>query len=557
MKEEKQTKKIKSPEEVLESFSNYWNKERKWIFGLTFMLGILVHFLLFSHLILSQDGLLNGVHYTAGGYEASLGRWGIDFFDSLRNNIAIPFITTFISIVIMGFINLLLVELFEIKSRIFKVFTILSIVASPSLCMTLLYSYTADAYLFAMFFSVFTVNCFYRIENKKWGTLLGMISFLVMLATYQSYMGMTVGLILMLSIKKLWQKENTTSEIIKDIFQKAIWIIFSAILYFMITKLLLSINGLTMSTYKGTDKISLLAIFRSLLPSIQKAYLGFLKYFFSDGIILNRAWKRQNLYFALFVINLVMYLQIFIKALKKEKIAKNAWLKIALTIVLLLSLPIALNLVIILAPGNEIYSLIATQMILIIPFSCTMFENLMGKSVWEILLNWAFVITISIILITYFLSIVVTYQTTEMAYDQAKCVANRILTRMEEVPGYRSGMNKLFAGVIDDVNFPKTLDIYNLAVTNGMRSSIFHATYWGQEKTWKNFMNVFCGIPIEFCKDYEYYTIINSEEFKKMDLFPGENSVRIIQDVMVVKFTESPALPPFSEEMKEKGIESY
>ena len=67
-------------------------------------------------------------------------------------------------------------------------------------------------------------------------------------------------------------------------------------------------------------------------------------------------------------------------------------------------------------------------------------------------------------------------------------------------------------------------------------------------------MNVFCGMPIEFCKDYEYYLIVNSDEFKQMDIFPGENSVRIINDVMVVKFTENPALPPMSEEMKQKGI---
>ena len=87
-----------------------------------------------------------------------------------------------------------------------------------------------------------------------------------------------------------------------------------------------------------------------------------------------------------------------------------------------------------------------------------------------------------------------------------------------------------------------------------MRSSILHATYWGQEKTWKNFMNLYCGIPIEFCKDYEYYTIVNSEEFKKMDIFPGENSVKIIQDVMVIKFTENPQLPPMSQEMADRGI---
>lgn len=546
--------KLKTPEEILEKIKQYFNQQRKLIVLITIIVGIITHFLLLSNLIVSQDGLLNGVHYTAGGYEASLGRWGIDFFDSLRNNIALPFLTTLLSIVIMGFINLLLIDIFEIKSKIFQIFTILSVVVSPSLCMTLLYSYTADAYLFAMFFSIFTVYSFYKIANPKIGISLGIISFILMLATYQSYMGITIGLIVMLSIKRLCSEENSTFEVIKDLFTKAIWIILAGILYFIITKMLLYINGLTMSTYKGTNQISFATVFSSLLPSIQNAYVAFFKYFFADGIILNRAWKREKLFLIIFILGVVIYLALFVKALKTKNNSKEVWIRFSIATILMLGLPLALNIVILLAPGNEIYYLIATQMILIIPFILTLFERLTEQSLLEILINWGIVFVVSVIMLTYFLSIIVTYQTIDMTYHQAKTVATRIIDRMEQYPGYRSGMNKLFAGVIDDVNFPKTLDIYNLAVTNGMRSSIFHATYWGQEKTWKNFINVFCGIPIEFCKDYEYYTIITSDEFKQMDIFPGKNSVKIIDDVMVVKFTENPALPPMSEEMKQRGI---
>lgn len=151
MKEEI-AKKFKTPEEVLGILKNYFNKDRKFVFLLTCIFGLITHFILISNLILSQDGLLNGIHYTAGGYEASLGRWGITIFDSIRNNFGIPFITTIISILLIGIINILLIDIFEIKNKIFRVFTILSTVASPSLCMTFLYSYTADAYVFAMLF---------------------------------------------------------------------------------------------------------------------------------------------------------------------------------------------------------------------------------------------------------------------------------------------------------------------------------------------------------------------------------------------------------------------
>ena len=74
---------IKSPEYVLEKVKKYFTKERKSIFFWTIILGLITHFLLLTNLIMSQDGLLMGIHYTAGLYEASLGRWGINWIDSI------------------------------------------------------------------------------------------------------------------------------------------------------------------------------------------------------------------------------------------------------------------------------------------------------------------------------------------------------------------------------------------------------------------------------------------------------------------------------------------
>ncbi len=58
--------KIKSPEQVLQMIKSFFTKDRKFIFILTVILGVLTHFLLLSNLIWSPDGLLNGIHYTAG-----------------------------------------------------------------------------------------------------------------------------------------------------------------------------------------------------------------------------------------------------------------------------------------------------------------------------------------------------------------------------------------------------------------------------------------------------------------------------------------------------------
>jgi len=543
---------VKSPEEVLENVKKYFTKDRKFVFLLSFILGIITHFILLSNLIFSQDGLLNGIHYTAGNYEASLGRWGINIFDSIRNNIAFPFITTMISIIILGFVNILLIDLFEIKGKIFQILTIFALVVSPSLCMTLLYVYTADVYFYSLFFSVLTVYSMYKIKNKKIAFFIGMISFVLMLATYQSYMGVTVGLIVMLEIKNLLTDKSCLNTLI-DLLKKLIILAVYVVIYYIITLLILKINNLTMSTYGGLNGIGIVSIFSSLNLSVKNAYLAFIKYFFADGVILNRTWNRHNLYIYFFIIYALIMLILFLKGIHKKG-KKEFISKFIFACILIFILPIALNLVVIAAPGNEIYYLTSTQMTLIFPFVFIIVQLLDENEIFAKILKWGITIITIIILMTYFLSIIVTYETTELSYNQAKNIVERVVLRMEDCPGYHAGMKNLFAGIIDDVNFPKTMDIYNYTVANSLRASLFHATYWGHEATWRNFYNLFLGMNIEYCNDYEYFTIINSDEFKEMDIFPGKNSVKIINDIMVVKFTDNPENPPLSQTLLDYGI---
>lgn len=561
---EKNNKKLLSPDEVFVKLKEYFSGDRKLIFILTFLAGMFIHFLLLGSLIQSQDGLMHALHYTASGYETSLGRWGIDIFDSVRYDLALPFITTTISMILLAFTNIFIIDLLEIKSRLLKILTTLIFVVSPSLCMTLLYVYTADVYFWSMFLSVLTVYGFYKIKNKKIGVIIGIISFIFALSTYQSYMGMTIGLIVMYNIKRLLTEKNSLKEVFLDLVKKAVLLIVAAILYYIITLVLIAINDLKMTSYGGFNEITVGTIFASIISSIKNAYMGFIKYYFADGIILNRTWGRDKLYIVFFVLLITVILKLLIQKIKEEKdvsenkkISKEFIFRILFLSVLGICLPIFLNIVCLIAPGNEIYYLTSTQLVLMIPFMFMLFELLDINKVINNLLNWAMVIVVILIIITYAFSIIVTYQTLEISYNQAISVANRVLEEIEDVPGYRTGMNYMFAGVVDDINFPKVLDIYNFALTDSLRGSIFHGVYWGQEATWRNFMNIFTGLNFNQCEDYEYYLIMNSEEFKEMNIFPGDNSVKMINDVMVVKFTDTPDKPPYSSSMKEWGIEKY
>ena len=50
-----------------------------------------------------------------------------------------------------------------------------------------------------------------------------------------------------------------------------------------------------------------------------------------------------------------------------------------------------------------------------------------------------------------------------------------------------------------------------------------------------NFYKNYMGINISICSTDEYDQIVNTEEFKEMQSYPNDNSIRIINNCVVVK----------------------
>jgi len=59
----------------------------------------------------------------------------------------------------------------------------------------------------------------------------------------------------------------------------------------------------------------------------------------------------------------------------------------------------------------------------------------------------------------------------------------------------------------------------------------------------KGFYQNYLGININLCSDEEYVQIANSDEFKSMPVWPDKDSVRVINNVAVIKYMEEPYMP--------------
>ena len=142
---------------IFSKISNWFTKDRKIIFFVTFIIGLLVHFALYSNELLAYDAYWHYGSFLAKGWEISLGRFFIPFSDILRGSVVGSILTTTISLITLSFSAIFLNEALDIKKKYIRILTSILIVVTPTVSLTLMYPYTANGYTFAMLFAVLSI----------------------------------------------------------------------------------------------------------------------------------------------------------------------------------------------------------------------------------------------------------------------------------------------------------------------------------------------------------------------------------------------------------------
>ncbi len=536
--EEKKKIEIPTPEKTLDKFLNWFDTNKRLAFIIVLVLGIITHITMITETIMSQDGLWNSINYSRPDvWEKSLGRWGIEIVDRLNFFIAIPTISTISSILALAIATVFIVDLFDFKSKISVIFTSAIVVLTPTLTVTLIYVYTAFAYCFNFLISTLVIWFIYKFKYKKIGLVLATLCFMFSLSIYQSYIGISIGLCVMISVIHLLKGEKSIKEILLNILKTACCVILGGILYYIATMIILKSSNLVISAYKGAQNISIIGILTGLKTTILQTYNDFFAFFLKDTIIYNTNYRREimyGLFFIVFAIATIISLIAIKEENKKLKIAR-----IVLAVLFTLVIPIALNIIDVLIVGTQMYSLTTAQMILIIPFAFAIFEIINKGTI----LKWIAILSCIFIMGTYYIADNTSYASLKLTYNQAYSTIMRVMDRIETTEGYYEGFPIVFGGIIGDLNYPRTSALYTYAVDPIFRSPAFHGTYSGAIGTWVSFIRIFYGIDVPVVSAETYAEVVTSDEFKEMGIFPDEDSVKIIDGKIVVKFMEDPWLP--------------
>ena len=248
------------PEEVESKFLEWFDSKKKLAFLTALVVGIITHITFITEMIFSQDGLWNSLSYSVPtDWEMCLGRWGIFLADKVVNYLAIPNITGVISILIIAISTVFVVDTLKLKNTITVFLASAAMVVAPSLTSTMIYAYTSVAYCMAMLLTVLSVWLIFKkasnIYTRILNIIFALVTFVISLGIYQSYMGVVIGLTAMRLIRDLFDNEISTKWFFIHGLIMVFVVIVGGLSYSWVTEIILDNMDLEMVNYKGLSNI--------------------------------------------------------------------------------------------------------------------------------------------------------------------------------------------------------------------------------------------------------------------------------------------------------------
>lgn len=259
----------------MERIAQKMERNKKWLLLsvlAVFLWGILAHGYGFMHSSFSHDSLneFNGAD-GSNAWKIQLGRFVIPVYKAVfRTDLTLPWLVGILSLLWIGLSVFLVIRIFKIESRtlvflIAGIFTANITVAATSAT----YMHDFDCDMFALMCSVLAV---YFWRNVPRGSLLGAVFVAVSLGIYQSYLSVTIVLVMFVCILDLLGEKGFRSVLTVGL--KAVgMLLLGCVIYYAAMQLVLACTGIRLASGDSNNLDKMLELTpRSILSLTYYAY---------------------------------------------------------------------------------------------------------------------------------------------------------------------------------------------------------------------------------------------------------------------------------------------
>lgn len=510
-------------------FKNVFSKikyEWKLAFCSAFVIGILTHIYVFVNRFPNHDGLLN-IHSKQA--MVTSGRFFLGPASSISSYFDLPLVIGVLSIFYLALAAACMAMIFDLKKQIAIVLVSGIVVVFPSISATFSYMFTADGYFLGIFMATLAVAL---TKRYKYGFLIGAGLLCLAVGIYQANLSVALTFVTLWVIHEILFTFSTFKENWIKLGKSALMVGIGMLAYLVIYKITTSLFAVKISSYQGLNKVGSMSI--SDYPERFTQIEIELKEFFFRG--LTNPLYEPNLLERLNVIVLIALVLGIITVLLKNKVYKNIG-NLATFVMLVASLPISYYIAYFLSPDVFYHMLMVFSLSSGYIFLAVLFDQTdeVKPFFLDRITSWISVAVLIITVINFAVIANIQYFNMELRHEKSINLANRIVMRIELLPDYESVRKMAIYG---NPNIYSSLTSKKVPakippMIGAMGETVFYKNYHYQY-----FLNTFIGLPLAPIGFDQFYEIQESDEYKEMNVWPEANSVKVIDDVAVVKFVD-------------------
>lgn len=487
--------------------------------------GIAVHSFALNNILHNHDNIAS----QPGGYGlgVDMGRWFLEilgrFFDKAGLNYNLPSVNGMIYIALLAVAAALLVSVLKIRSKVSAVLIGALFVAFPTVTATMIYRYTTCFYGISAVMAVLAVWVF----GKFRGSLpVSAVLIALSMGIYQAYVPLTIALFVLQLICEGLRGEADAKALVIHGLWDCLALVLGLVLYFVGSKISVALYGQDLVDYQGVSTMGAISV--SQLPQlVLNALKAVCRLPIRDYCgVANRALMRIA-YLLLGISSLAMVAWIFVKKIKNVGTC-------VITGLLLVAFILAVGFVEVMVPDGWIYTLMVFSFSLLACAPLSFLECLPEDDKKKLLSGCRMAVILLVALLVFFYGYYanVNYTAVYFAGEQIDNYLSGVVLRTTMTEGFTTDKQWALMGDIQDPLFDspwqEEISYTGLGFTQ----------YLLNQYSRRDWIENYIGYDIPRADAQTIAALAQTEEVKAMPIYPNAGSIRVIGDVVVVKFGE-------------------
>ncbi|WP_026907564.1 glucosyltransferase domain-containing protein [Paucisalibacillus globulus] len=509
------------PEDFLIKLNKLIKNEWKLAFFSAIIVGFITHMYVFTNMLPNHDGILNA--YSEQLKRFASGRFFLSPVSGITSFFDLPWINGIFSILYLALTSVICTELFKLRKYLSIIIVSGLIVTFPTVGSTFSYMFTADAYMAGILLAGLSV----LITNRtKFGFIPGGVILYISMGIYQANLPIVLCIVVSWFINEIIVNKTRLKSILLDLCRQIIMTAIGMGLYTITFKVYEKIGNVT--SYQGIDQIgkqdgNVVEIFTKILDTAA--------HFFFRGLVTDAPINLFEILNSLLILLIILGI---ILAVYENKIYRAPF-RIVLLLVSIILLPIFGYILYFVSPGVLYHMLMIMSLVFIYIIPVLIYDKLTLSNILVKPVAWGTVIILFLTIFNFAVISNISYFNMTLKYEKSFALANRVLNRMEQTEGYENVSKIVIVGKeVVHTKIGTEIIPNSIPSMTGATGEIFIV----EPYHFTEMLSTRFGTTLKEVKDEQFEHLVRSDLIKQMDTWPSNDSIRIIDDIVIVKFSD-------------------